>query len=144
MSIFTCFGHTLNEKFENYKKIKFLSRCDKKFFPLQMQVLLGYLLQKFLLTTSQVFVTANTNGEVGNNWEVVSHFAIKLWCFVCFDINRHPAKFDVNRERKIVELTTLIETIENLASRFEWYLIGTKIAPKKQFGCLKHISVIRI
>ena len=80
-----------------------------------MQILLGYLLQVFLLTTSEVFFSANPNGEVGKNLEVVSHFAIKVMMFCGFDIKRHPAKFDVNRERKNVELTT---KIDNLASRF--------------------------
>ena len=80
-----------------------------------MQILLGYLLQIFLLTTSEVFFSANPNGEVGNNLEVVSHFAIKVMMFCGFDIKRHPAKFDVNRARKNVELTT---KIDNLASRF--------------------------
>ena len=49
-----------------------------------MQILLGYLLQMFLVNTFEVFVTANPNGEVGNNLEVVSHIAIKVMMFCVF------------------------------------------------------------
>ena len=55
-----------------------------KFFPPQMQILLGYPLQIFLLTTSEVFVTSNLNGELRNNLEVVSQFAIKFMMFCVF------------------------------------------------------------
>ena len=57
MPIVTCFVQKVNEKFEKVQSFKFLSQCNKnKLFPPQLQILLGYLLQIFLITTSEVFV----------------------------------------------------------------------------------------
>ena len=101
---------------EKFKKIKLLSQYDKtSSFLRKCRLCLDICCKYSHLPHLRSFFPANPNGEVGNNLEVVSHFAIKVMMFCGFDIKRHPAKFDLNRERKNVELTT---KIDNLASRF--------------------------
>ena len=85
MRMITCFGRKVNDKFEKVQNIKFLSQCDKtSSFLRECRFGLDICCNMFLLTTSEVFVTANPKGEVGNNLEVVSHFAIKVMMFCVF------------------------------------------------------------
>ena len=76
-----------------------------------MQILLGYLLQIILVTTPEVFVTANSDREVGNNFEAASHFTIKVIMFCVFWHKTTSSEIWRKSWKKNVELTTTIETL---------------------------------